>query len=126
MINDLLRLAARILLAILFAVTGYWKLADPSTTAELLGSMGLPAPEPLTYAMAACEIFAAAAVISGFGVRAIGFLLAIWCLATGVLIHFTSPLDLMRNLGLAGGFLLLATGGAGSLAIDRALRPDAD
>ena len=123
MTDNVLRLTARILLSILFAVTGYWKVADPTSSSRLLGSMHLPAPELLAYAIGIGEILAAAALVAGFRIRPLGFMLAIWCIATGLIVHIAMPLDVMKNFGLAGGFLLLAVDGGGQIAIDRKSRP---
>ena len=117
--DNVLLLVARILLAVLFLVTGVGKLADPSGVAGLLGSMHMPAPMLLAYLVGLCEAVGALAVVAGFQVRIVGLLLAAWCLATAVVVHMQMPMDLMKNLGLAGGFLLLAASGAGSLAVQR-------
>ena len=50
-------------------------------------------------------------------------LLAGFCILTGLLIHAGSPdqvqqIMLMKNLGLAGGFLFLVASGAGRLSVD--------
>lgn len=122
MFDDVLKLVARILLAILFLASGLFKLADASAIAGMFGSMGMPAPTLVAYLVGICEVVGALAVVVGFQVRAVGILLAIWCVATALVAHLHMPMDLMKNLGLAGGFLLLATNGAGSLAIEHKLR----
>jgi putative oxidoreductase len=120
--NNVLKLTARVLLAILFLVTGLGKLADPSAVAGMLGSLHLPAPTLLSYLVAISEVVGALAVIAGFHLRIVGLMLAVWCVATALVVHLQMPLDLMKNLGLAGGFLLLAATDAGSFAIERAGR----
>lgn len=126
MFDDVMKLAARILLAILFLASGLFKLADASAVAGMFGSMGMPAPTLIAYLVGICEVVGALAIVAGFQVRAVALLLAIWCVATALVAHLNMPLDLMKNLGLAGGLLLLAVHGAGSLAIGRKLgRADA-
>ncbi|CCM78942.1 DoxX family protein [Rhizobium mesoamericanum] len=117
MANDIMKLGARILLAILFIVSGFGKVADPAGVAGLLASLHLPAPQLLSYLVGICEIVGAVAIVAGFAVRPISLLLAAWCVATALIVHLQMPLDLMKNLGLAGGFLMLAADGAGSLVI---------
>nr|WP_296742658.1 DoxX family protein [Mesorhizobium sp.] len=126
MSDNVLKLIARVLLAILFVVSGLGKLADPSGVAGLLGSLHLPAPTFLSYLAGLCEVAGAVAVVAGFRPRAVGLLLAAWCVATALVVHLQMPMDLMKNLGLAGGFLLLATTGAGSLAAGREGQPVAN
>lgn len=121
--DNLLRLCARVLLAILFVVSGFGKLADPAGVSGLLESLHLPVPLALSYMAGICEIAGAVAIVAGFRVRPVGLLLAIWCIATALVVHLQTPLDLMKNLGLAGGFLLLAADGAGTLAMARRQEP---
>lgn len=123
MSDNVLKLIARILLAVLFIVTGLGKLADPSGVAGMLGSLRLPGATALAYLVGLCEAVGGIALVVGYRVRAAALLLAAWCATTALIVHLHMPLDLMKNLGLAGGFLMLAASGAGSLAIDRAAHP---
>lgn len=118
MISDnLLKLLARIFLAVLFVVTGLGKLVDPTGVSGVLANLHLPVALPLGYLVGICELIGALAVVLGFRVRLVGLLLAAWCVATGLIVHLYMPMDLMKNLGLAGGFLLLATNGAGAFSL---------
>ncbi|MBN8813636.1 MULTISPECIES: DoxX family protein [Sphingomonas] len=123
MSDNLLKLVARILLAVLFVVSGFGKLTDPSAVAGMLGSLKLPGATALTYLVGLGEVVGGVAIVTGYHLRAVAPLLAAWCVATGLIVHLGMPIDLMKNLGLAGGFLLLATTGAGSFAIERRARP---
>ncbi len=116
--NNLLLLAGRVLLSILFLASGTLKLgAMGPALAGMLGQMGLPAPLLLTYLMGLSEIIGGIAVVVGFQTRIVGIALAAWCVLTGVVAHIGTPIDLMKNLGLAGGFLVLAATSPGSLAL---------
>ncbi|MBL7325986.1 DoxX family protein, partial [Escherichia coli] len=109
---------ARILLAVLFVVSGFGKLTDPSAVAGMLSSLKLPGATALTYLVGLGEVVGGVAIIIGYRLRAIAPLLAAWCIVTGLIVHLSMPIDLMKNLGLAGGLLLLATTGAGSFALE--------
>ncbi|WP_137862182.1 MULTISPECIES: DoxX family protein [unclassified Sphingomonas] len=123
MSDNLLKLIARILLAVLFVVSGFGKLTDPSAVAGMLSSLKLPGATALTYLVGLGEVVGGVAIIIGYRLRAIAPLLAAWCIVTGLIVHLSMPIDLMKNLGLAGGLLLLATTGAGSFALERRARP---
>lgn len=117
MTDNVLKLIARILLAILFVIAGVGKLADPSGIAGLLDGLHLPVPTLLAYLVGICEIAGALALIAGCRLRIVGLLLAAWCVATAFFVHLQMPMDLMKNLGLAGGFLLLAATSPGALVL---------
>ncbi|MEW6645133.1 MAG: DoxX family protein [Pseudomonadota bacterium] len=116
--NNLLLLVGRILLSILFLVSGVQKLGEMGPAlAGMLGQMGFPAPLLLTYVMALSEVIGGIALILGFQTRIVGILLAVWCVVTGVIVHIGAPVDLMKNLAIAGGFLILAATSPGSVAL---------
>lgn len=115
--NNLLLLAGRILLSVLFLVSGAGKIGAGQTFAGMLGQMGLPAPLLLAYLMGLCEVVGGIALITGIQTRTVGALLAVWCVLTGAVVHIGAPIDLMKNLALAGGLLVLAATSPGSLVL---------
>jgi len=115
--NNILLLVGRILLAVLFIVSGASKfgyLAGPLS--GMLGGMGVPAPLFFTYLMALCEVVGGMAIAVGYQTRTVGILLAVWSVLTGIVAHSGDPVQFMKNLGLAGGFLVLAATSPGSFA----------
>ncbi len=123
MSNNVLLLVARILLAIIFILSGLSKFGDIAGTAGYIGSVGLPAATALAWLAAITETVAGLAILVGFQTRYAAWFLAIFSVFTGVMFHF-APADqmqmisFMKNLAIAGGFLVLALQGAGSLSID--------
>ena len=117
-------LAARILLAILFIAAGLGKLGNVEGFGAYMASGGIPAF--LAWPVVLFEIAAGVAILIGFVTRPVALALGAFCIVSGVLYHF-DPADqmqmnsLMKNLGLAGGYLLLAVTGAGSLSVDARL-----
>jgi putative oxidoreductase len=114
-------LVARILLALLFIVAGLGKLGDVQGFAGYMASGGVPGF--LAWPVILLEILGGLAILAGFQTRLFALALGGFSVLSGLLYHF-DPADqmqmtqLMKNLGLAGGFLLLATTGAGALSID--------
>ncbi len=119
--SNLSLLAARILLALLFIVAGLGKLADVSGFAGYMASGGVPAF--LAWPVIALEVLGGLAVLVGFQTRIAALALGGFSVLAGILFHF-DPADqmqmtmLLKNLGLGGGFLLLAQAGAGAYAVD--------
>lgn len=119
--SNLSLLVARILLALLFIIAGLGKLADVSGFAGYMASGGVPAI--LAWPVVALEVLGGLAVLVGFQTRIAALALGGFSILAGVLFHF-DPADqmqmtmLLKNLGLGGGFLLLAQTGAGAYAVD--------
>lgn len=119
--SNLSLLAARILLALLFIIAGLGKLADVSGFAGYMASGGVPAF--LAWPVIALEVLGGLAVLVGFQTRIAALALGGFSVLAGILFHF-DPADqmqmtmLLKNLGLGGGFLLLAQAGAGAYAVD--------
>lgn len=118
-------LAARVLLALLFVLAGLGKLSDVAGFTGFMVSGGVPAF--LAWPVILLEILGGLAVLVGFQTRLVALALAAFCVLSGLLYHF-DPADqmqmtmLLKNLGLAGGFLLLAQTGAGAWSVDARLR----
>ena len=118
-------LAARVLLALLFVIAGLGKLSDVAAFTGYMTSGGVPAI--LAWPVILLEILGGLAVLVGFQTRIVALALAGFCVLSGLLYHF-DPADqmqmtmLLKNLGLAGGFLLLAQTGAGAWSVDARLR----
>lgn len=136
MSRDILLLVARVLLSFMFIMAGFGKLADPAGTAGMIAGAGMPAPTALAYLAGLYELVAGLAVLVGFQTRIVGWSIALFCVFTGFVFHgsainvpsfppeangWLSTLNqimLMKNLTLAGAYILLATVGAGALSLD--------
>ena len=120
--DDRLLLLARALLAALFIVSGFGKLSNPAGFAGMLGKMGMPSPDIMAYAVGICELVGGLAVLAGVMLAPVCYLLAAFCIATAFIAHLNEPTQLLKNFGLAGGFLALAAAGAGQYAVQRSGR----
>lgn len=121
LINALLVLAARILASTIFIGAGVSKLgAGYAGTQAYMASAGVPgAMLPLVIAL---EIGGGLALILGFQTRLVAFLLAGFCIVTGMLFHTGADqmqqIMFMKNLAMAGGLLAFTVFGAGRLSLD--------
>lgn len=114
-------LVARVLLSILFITAGYSKLGSVEGTAAYMASQGVPGI--LVWPTIALELLGGLAILVGFQTRIIALALAGFSVLAALIFHLVpgdqmQMISLYKNLGLAGGFLLLAANGAGALSVD--------
>lgn len=115
-------LVGRLLLALIFIATGFGKMAgDPAGTIAYMEGIGIPGF--LFWPSAMFEALAGLAILIGFKTRIVAFLLAGFCLVTAVLAHadFSDQIQMilfMKNVSMAGGFLILMRFGAGEFSLD--------
>lgn len=115
-------LVGRVLMAIIFLVSGYGKASDPAGLANALGSVGLP--RILAWPTALFELALAASLILGFQVRIMALAGAAFAVVSALLFHMDfadqgQTVSFMKNLAMAGGFLYVFAFGAGAYALDR-------
>jgi putative oxidoreductase len=121
-LRNVAELGGRVLLSVLFLVSGLGKIGAYAGTAAYMGALGVPAA--LLPAVIATEILGAIALIVGWKTRVTAFLLAGFTLLAGVLFHrnFADQIQaimFLKNVAIAGGLLLLVAHGAGALSLDR-------
>src|SRR5580700_8074573 len=112
----------RFLLALLFLLSGLGKLGAYGATAAYMSATGVPGA--LLPAVLATEVLGSLAIVLGWKTRVVAFLLAGFSLLTAVAFHNnladqTQMIMFLKNLSIAGGFLLLVANGAGPLSLDR-------
>jgi len=111
----------RLLLALIFIITGAGKIGAYAGTQAYMDSMGVPGVLlPLVIAL---ELLGGLAIVLGWQTRIVAFLLAGFCVLSAVIFHGNigdqgEQIQFLKNLGLAGGFLLLVAHGAGAWSLD--------
>ncbi len=120
--QNLAELGGRVLLAALFLLSGVGKLGAYSATAGYMAAVGVPGA--LLPLVIATEVLGALAIIAGWQTRTVAFLLAGFSLLSAALFHheFANQIQMimfLKNVSIAGGFLLLVAHGAGPLSLDR-------
>lgn len=124
-----LSIVARVLLALMFVISGFGKLGNLGGTAGYIASGGLPFPMVLAVIVGLLELFGGLAIIVGFKARWAALALGLFTIVASLLFHkfwavpaeqqMVQQLMFMKNMGVAGGMFLLAALGPGSLAVDR-------
>lgn len=111
----------RVLLVVLFLMSGLGKINAYEATAGYMASMGVPG-----FALPgviALEVLGAVAIILGFKTRIVAALLAGFTLATGLILHnnFADQMQMimfLKNVSITGAFLMLVANGPGAFSID--------
>lgn len=127
-------LIARLALSVLFVWSGVMKLLGYAAFAGYLQAKGVPFVQVATAVATAIEVLGGILLIVGFLTRPLALVLAIYTIATAVIGHdFWNVADaalqhdmvihFWKNVGIAGGFLLLFVTGAGGASIDAARAP---
>lgn len=108
--TTLLAFLGRLMIALLFLVSGANKLMDVGGTDSMIQAAGLPGGFAVVIAL--FEIAAGLALVFGVATRFVAVLLALFCLATGFFFHndLLDPVQsamLLKNVAIAGGLLAL-------------------
>ena len=117
-------LIGRVLIAVLFVLSGWGKIGGYAGTQGYMQSAGVPGGLlPLVILL---ELGGGIAIVAGFHTRVVALLLAGFSMLAALLFHTGADqlqqIMFLKNLGLAGGFLFLVANGAGRLSVDRLLK----
>lgn len=119
--NTSLALFGRVGLSLIFIISGWGKIAAYAGTQQYMESAGLPGGLlPLVIAL---ELGGGLAILGGVFTRWIALALAAFALASATLFHANlddaaQAINFWKNVAMAGGFLMLAAYGAGTLSLD--------
>lgn len=113
----------RLLLAAIFLLSGFGKLADPAGTIGYITAMGLPLPMVAYAGAVAVEVGGGLLLVLGFHTRLAALALAGFSIVTGLAFHNAvgdqnQMIHLMKNFAMAGGLLQVFAFGAGAFSID--------
>jgi putative oxidoreductase len=128
-INQFGPLAGRVLLSLLFLMSGFGKITGFAGTAGYMASKGLPMVEVLLAITIVIELAGALMIISGFKARLGAAALFLWMIPVTFLFHnyWAMPADqqmiqqimFMKNLAIMGGLLIVMGLGSGPVSADR-------
>ena len=113
--------AGRILISLMFVTSGFSKISGYTATQGYMEAMGVPgALLPLVIAV---ELLGGLTVMLGWHTRIAAFLLAGFSLLSALLFHanFGDQMQMimfMKNISIAGGFLMIVALGGGAYALD--------
>ena len=119
--TNILDLLSRIFISLLFLINGYFKIANYDGTLEWME--GYNVPGILLIPAIILEFAASILIIVGYKTKIAAFLLAAFCMTTALIFHtdFSSQIQItsfLKNIALAGGFLLIVVNGAKKYSLD--------
>lgn len=119
---DAAKLIGRILLALMFVLGGWSKINGYAGTQAYMASAGVPGL--VLPAVIAVELIGGLMIVVGYKTRLAALVLFGFTIAASVLFHlnWAQPMQqllFMKNLSVAGGFLVLFAAGAGAYSVDK-------
>ena len=121
--HAVLNVAARILMAQIFILSGFSKITGYEATRQTMEAAGVPGF--LLPLVILTELGGGIALVLGFKARWAALALAGFSLLAALIFHFKpgdqmQMINFMKNLAMAGGLLLLVSSGAGAPSMDSA------
>jgi putative oxidoreductase len=122
-------LTGRVLIAVIFLLSGFGKLTGIAATTAYIASKGLPAASVLAVGAGVLELGGGLLLVVGYKTRWVAFALALFTVTAALIFHnfWAAPVDQVRNqmvhflknISIIGGMLYVMTYGSGPLALDR-------
>ena len=114
-------LSGRILISALFLLNGIFKISNYDGTVGWMESFGMPGI--LLIPAIILEIAGPVLIVIGYKTKLAAGLLSLFCIATAFIFHndFANQMQLtsfLKNIALAGGFLILFVNGAKGFSLD--------
>lgn len=116
-------LIGRVLLSVIFILSGFSKLAAPAMMIGYIGSVGLPLPQVALAVAIIVEIGGGLALIAGYRTRTVAAVLALFSVFTALAFHSALAdqnqfIHFFKNIAMAGGLLQVVAFGAGRFSLD--------
>ena len=122
-------LVGRILLALLFIISGFAKIGGFDETSGYIASKGLPMPQVLTALTILVELGGGILLAVGWKARWAALAIAVFTLLAAFLFHnfwtVTGPArmgefnNFWKNISIVGGMLMVVAFGPGRYSVDR-------
>jgi putative oxidoreductase len=130
--RDFLILVARVLIGLIYVLSGWGKVTGIAAFIASLERQGVPAASVLGYLGAITEFFGGLAILLGFGTRWAALAIFIFTIAATLIGHRyweavdpalrrTQQTQFLKNLTMMGGMVLLFITGGGRFSLDRLL-----
>jgi putative oxidoreductase len=121
--TDTIALIGRILIGVLFLLSGIGKVAAPAATQGHIAAVGLPALVAAYFGSTSVELIGSVLLIAGYQTRIVAAALAVFALLTALffpsnfadqnqMIHF------WKNVAILGGLLQVVAFGPGRFSLD--------
>jgi putative oxidoreductase len=120
--SNLIDFIGRLLISALFLLSAYNKIFSIDGTMSWMEGYGIPGI--LIYPAIVMEIILPLFIIIGYQTRISASMLAIFCIITAFIFHYDfnnqmQTIAFLKNIGLVGGFLIIAVNGTKDWSIDK-------
>ena len=126
--SDITTLAGRILIAVIFLISGFFKVGAYAQMVGYATAVHLPAPGVAIAAAAAVELACGLAILAGFKTRFAAWMLFLYLLPVSYFFHNfwavqgqeqqMQMVNFLKNMAIMGGLLVLSVNGAGAYSVD--------
>ena len=128
-LNDVCTLAGRTLLALIFIVSGFGKITGFAGTAGFMASKGMPMADVLLVGTIAVEFLGGLMLLVGWKARWAALAIFLFIIPATLIFHNPAGLtgqeaqnqmiNIMKNLAIMGGMLMVFAFGPGAWSLDR-------
>lgn len=113
----------RLLMSVIFLLSGLQKLGTHEATVGYIASQGLPFPDIAYFVAVAVELGGGVLLLVGYQARFAAAVLAVFCIATAFGFHNDfgnqgQMINFLKNITITGGLLQVVAFGAGTLSLD--------
>jgi putative oxidoreductase len=122
-------LVGRLMLAYIFVISGYGKIAGFAGTAKFMAAKGLPLVEPLLVGTIIIELVGGLMLAVGWKARWAAWAFFLWMIPVTLVFHaywavppeqvMAQTIQFQKNLAIMGGMLYVAFMGPGRLSVDK-------
>lgn len=115
--------AGRLLIAAIFLLSGFGKVAAPAATLAYITAQKLPFPLGAYLIALTVELGGSLLLVIGYRARIVASVIALYCLAAALGFHRDLAdqdqfINFFKNVAMAGGLLQITAFGAGRLSVD--------
>jgi putative oxidoreductase len=129
--NDITTLAGRILIAVIFLISGFFKVGGYAQIVAYATAVHLPAPGVAIAVAAAVELAGGLAILAGFKTRLAAWVLFLYLIPVTYVFHNfwavqgqgqqMQMVNFLKNVAIMGAMLVLSVNGAGAYSADAKL-----
>jgi putative oxidoreductase len=126
---NLAALVGRLLLAVIFILSGFQKIPGFEGTAGYIASKGLPMPQVVAALTIVVELGGGILLAIGYKARWAALALAVFTLLAALIFHnfwaveaaqkMNQQINFMKNLAITGGMLMVFAFGPGRYSVDK-------
>ncbi len=117
--------SGRLLMALIFLISGAGKIAAPGMTLGYIASAGLPLPLIAYLVAVGIELGGGILLVVGYQTRIVASVMTIFAIVTALSFHHdhdfadqNQMIHFLKNVAMAGGLLQIVAFGAGAFSID--------